>query len=134
MLDFHVQLRALHMTCAYVSVALFVVRHLLNLRNVEWRKWKALVIMPHVVDTLLLVSGILLAINIHQYPFVNAWLTVKVALLVLYIILGTIAIKRGRTPGVRRAAFLGAAVVFAFILSVARTHSPAGVFTQFGLL
>jgi uncharacterized membrane protein SirB2 len=133
MTSFHLELRTLHIACAYVSIGLFVVRHVLNLRGVEWRKWKALIFMPHVVDTLLLASAVLLAINIHQYPFVDAWLTAKALLLAVYIVLGTIALKRGKTAAVRRAAFLGAAIVFAFILSVARTRSPSGVLSQLGL-
>ena len=133
MLEYHHQIRTLHIACAYVSIGLFLVRHVLNVRGVEWRKWRSLIIMPHIVDTILLASAILLAINLRQYPFVDAWLTVKVLALVAYIVLGMIALKRGRTPAIRRMAFLAAAIVFFFIVSVARTHSPAGVFAQFGL-
>jgi len=100
------------------------VRHVLNLRGVAWRNSRALRIMPHVVDSTLLASAIALMFITHQYPFVNSWLTVKLFALVAYIVLGSIALKYGRTPFGRRAAFLTAAAVFAFIISVARSHSP----------
>jgi uncharacterized membrane protein SirB2 len=131
MSDIYHSLRMVHIASAYVSIVLFVLRHLLNLQKVAWQKWRTLRILPHVVDTVLLASAIILTVHIHQYPFVNDWLTVKVILLVLYIILGTFALKRGRTEGIRRVAFLAAVIVFAFIISIARTHSPLGVFTRF---
>jgi uncharacterized membrane protein SirB2 len=132
MANFHPQLRALHIACAYLSLALFVLRHVLNLRNVDWRRWRSLRIMPHVVDTLLLLSAVGLATSMAQYPLVNAWLTVKVAALVVYIGLAMVALSQRHTQAVRRMAFLAAVVVFAFILSVARSRSPLGVLAQWG--
>jgi uncharacterized membrane protein SirB2 len=127
---YHTVIRSLHVTCLFVSLALFVIRYLLNIRGIAWQQWRALKIMPHVVDTLLLVSGFMLAYNIGQYPFTSAWLTVKFLALIVYIVLGTIALKRGKTAGIRRLAFLGAAMTFAFVISVARTHNPVGIFSQ----
>ncbi len=123
------ELRTLHIACAYVSIGLFVARHVLNLYGIAWRKSRALKIMPHVVDSVLLTSAIALMFAVQQYPFVNSWLTVKVFALIAYVALGSIALKYGRTAMSRRAAFLAAAAVFAFILSVARTHSPLGIFS-----
>ena len=130
MANYYLPIRTLHMSCAFASIVLFVTRHVLNLRGVAWRNWRTLRILPHVIDTVLLASAIVLVFMIHQYPFVNGWLTVKVIALVAYIILGSFALKRGRTQGARRIAFLAAVIVFAFIVSVARTHSPLGVFSQ----
>ena len=65
---------------------------------------------------------------IRQYPFSTGWLTMKVALLVAYIVLGSYAIKRGRTKAMRVAAFAAALLVLAFLVSVARAHDPLGVF------
>jgi uncharacterized membrane protein SirB2 len=79
------------------------------------------------VDTVVLISAIVLTVLVHQYPFVQAWLTVKLLLLVAYIVLGTIATKRGKTKAQRIAAFIAAILVFGFIYSVARTHNPLGV-------
>jgi len=74
----------------------------------------------------LLLSAISLAIMIGQYPFAADWVTAKVFGLIAYILLGTVAIKRGRTPTVRAAAFVGALVVYAWIVSIAITKNMAG--------
>jgi uncharacterized membrane protein SirB2 len=128
---YYADLKTLHIACAFVSILLFVLRHVLSLRNVDWRKSRALRIMPHVVDTILLISAILLTIAIGQYPFVDSWLTVKLIALVAYIFLGMQAFKTGRSQSARRIAFVAAVVVFGFIVTVARTHSPLGIFVQF---
>jgi uncharacterized membrane protein SirB2 len=80
------------------------------------------------VDTVLLASAIVLTIIIGQYPFVDGWLTVKLIALGVYIALGMIALKRGRTKTIRAAAFVAAVLVFVFIVSVALTHNPYGIF------
>jgi uncharacterized membrane protein SirB2 len=128
---YYPELRNLHIACAFASILLFVLRHVLSLRNVDWRKSKALRIMPHVVDSVLLASAISLTLIIEQYPFVNSWLTVKVIALVAYIILGMQALKADRTQAARRMAFVAAVIVFGFIVTVARTRSPLGIFVQF---
>jgi uncharacterized membrane protein SirB2 len=128
---YYTELKHLHIACAVASIILFVLRHVLSLRKVDWRKSRALLIMPHVVDSVLLISAILLTITIGQYPFVNSWLTVKVIALVVYIFLAMQALKIGRSQSSRRVAFIAAVVVFGFIVTVARTHSPLGIFVQF---
>lgn len=85
------------------------------------RRWVR--VAPHVVDTLLLASAIALAVTVGQYPLVDGWLTAKVLGLVVYIVLGMIALKRGRTRAARIAAFCSALLVFAYIVAVAVTKS-----------
>ncbi|HWK50172.1 MAG TPA: SirB2 family protein, partial [Steroidobacter sp.] len=80
----------------------------------------------------LLTAALMLATMLHQYPFVHGWLTVKVLLLVVYIVLGTFALKRGSTKTIRVVCWVAALLVYAFIISVARAHNPVGIFS--GLL
>lgn len=80
-------------------------------------------ILPHVIDTILLASALWLAWNIRQWPFVHGWLTAKVIGLVAYIVLGSIALKRGRTKGIRVAAWIAASAVFLYVVAVATTRS-----------
>jgi len=80
-------------------------------------------VLPHVVDTVLLASAIALAVISGQYPLTQGWLTAKVLGLLAYIVLGTIALKRGRTPAIRITAFSGALLVFFYIAAVAMTKS-----------
>jgi len=130
MADHYLKLRALHIACVYASVLLLLVRHVMNLRGMNWRKYAALRIVPHAVDTVLILAGVALSIAIQQYPFTQGWLTVKLIALVAYVALAAVALRKGQSQGVSRAAFFAAVVVFAFMISVARTHSALGVFGQ----
>lgn len=83
------------------------------------------------IVTVLLTAALMLATILHQYPFVHGWLTVKVALLVLYVVLGSYALKRGQTRAVRVACWLAALAVYGLIISVARAHHPLGALVHF---
>ena len=89
-------------------------------------------VVPHVVDTVFLGTGLLLAWRLSQWPFVDAWLTAKVLGLAAYVVLGTLALRRARTDAGRLAAFLAALAVFAWIVGVARLRTPAGWFALLG--
>jgi len=119
----YILLKYLHVSFVVLSGTGFVLRGAWMMRNSPMlaRRWVRVV--PHVVDTVLLASAIALALLIRQYPMVHAWLTAKVLGLVAYIVLGTIALRRGRTRAVRIAAFWSALLVFAYIVAVAMTKS-----------
>ncbi|WP_244846574.1 SirB2 family protein [Caballeronia sp. SL2Y3] len=123
--DYFLPLRALHMTCAGLSIAGFVVRWIWMLTDSRLLAARATRIVPHIVDTLLLASAVALVAIIGFGPNA-AWLGAKIAGLVVYIVLGTFSLKRGRTKGARAVFGVLAAIVFAFIASVARTHDPLG--------
>lgn len=117
-------LKALHIGCVLLSGSGFVLRSVWMWRDSPWLQARITRILPHVVDSLLLISAILLAIRIQQYPLIHGWLTAKVVALVLYIGFGTVALKRGRTRRVRTVAALAAMAVFAYIIAVALTRTP----------
>ncbi len=120
----YLALKSIHVSCVAASYALFVLRGLGMIRGSPWLARRSVRILPHVVDTVLLASAAMLAVTIHQYPFVHAWLTTKVLGLAAYVALGTVALKRGRTRGVRIAAWLAAQAVFFYIVAVAVRHDP----------
>jgi uncharacterized membrane protein SirB2 len=124
----YIALKHLHITFAVLSGLLFLVRGIWMLRDSPRLQQRWAKILPHVVDTLLLASAIALAVWSHQYPGQMPWLTAKVTALVAYIVLGTIALKRGRTRGVRTAALVGALACFAYIVAVAVTKNPLVMF------
>jgi uncharacterized membrane protein SirB2 len=128
MSEFHLPLRNLHIACAILSISLFALRGVLMLAESPWQRNAVLRYLPHAVDTVLLTSALMLTTIIRQYPFANGWLTAKVVLLTVYIVLGSIALKRGRTKGVRIAALAGALLAVGFLVSVARKHHPLGLF------
>jgi len=126
MSEYYLALRHVHIACAIVSVALFVLRGGLMIAESRWLQIFPLRVLPHVIDTVLLTTALMLTTVVHQYPFVQGWLTVKVVLLVVYILLGSIAIKRGRTRPIRIAAFVAALATVGFLFTVARAHHPLG--------
>ncbi|MGL6249431.1 MAG: SirB2 family protein, partial [Billgrantia desiderata] len=78
----------------------------------------------HVNDTLLLLLGITLMTMLSMWPHQHSWLAAKLLGLLGYILLGTVAIKRGRTPMTRGLAALAAIVVFVYIMGTAMTKDP----------
>ena len=121
-------LEHLHVTCVTLSGLGFVLRGGLMLADSPRLQARWLRIVPHVVDTLLLVSALTLAVLLGQYPVVDGWLTGKVLGLGGYILCGTMALKHGRTKAVRGLFLVFALGCFAYIVSVALSHSPWGFF------
>lgn len=89
------------------------------LLNQKWVK-----VIPHIVDSVLLITAILLAMRISQYPLVHGWLTVKIIALLIYIGLGMVALRYGKTMRQKKIAYGLAVVVFGYILAVAATRTP----------
>ncbi len=117
-------LKLTHVGCAAISYALFVVRGIWMMRGSALLRQPWVRTGPHVVDTVLLASAIAMAIISGQYPLAEPWLTVKVIALVLYIALGMVALKHGRTKGARITAWIVAQAVFAYIVVAAVTRNP----------
>jgi uncharacterized membrane protein SirB2 len=117
-------LKTIHLTCAVLTFISFSVRGVWMLADSDMLQRAWVKVAPHVIDTVLLASAIGLTIQIRQYPGSEAWLTAKLVALVLYIVCGSIALKRGRTKTIRVASAIAALVVFFYIVAVALTHSP----------
>lgn len=117
-------LKAVHVGCAAASYALFFVRGVWMIAGSPrlGERWARIV--PHVVDTVLLAGAIGMTVAIRQYPGAVGWLTAKLVALIAYILLGTVALKRGRTPAVRIGAWLAAQATFFYIVAVAVTQRP----------
>lgn len=81
-------------------------------------------VAPHVIDTALLGSAIAMAVMAQLSPLAHPWLLAKIGGLLVYIVLGSLALRRGRTRGSRRAAFAGAVFTFAYFVGVALTRDP----------
>ena len=128
MLEFYPQIKWVHVAAVIASGSLFMLRGAGVLGGMRWPMWAPLRYLTYTIDTVLLTAALMLATILHQYPFVHAWLTAKVLLLVLYIVLGTLALKRARTQGVRATCYLLALATFAYIVSVAVAHDPRGIF------
>lgn len=124
----YLQIRDLHVAAVIASGFLFCTRGALALARWPHVMHPVLRYGSMAIDTMLLAAGVALMFVIHQYPFVNGWLTTKLVLLIVYIVLGTLALKRARTQGVRATSYLLALATFAYIVSVAVAHDPRGIF------
>lgn len=126
MIEFYPEIKWVHVAAVICSGLLFAVRGTAQLAGARWTMAAPLRYLSYAIDTTLLTAALMLATILRQYPFVHAWLTVKVLLLVVYIVLGTFALKRGRTHTAKLYCFLAALGLYLFIASVARAHHPLG--------
>lgn len=127
MIEFYTQIKFVHVLCVILSGTLFAVRGILMLARSRYVNHPLLRYLSYAIDTSLLTAALMLVSILHQYPFVQNWLTAKVLLLILYIVLGTFALRRGRTLRVRATCYFVALGVYAFIISVAHAHNPWGL-------
>ncbi|TVO60421.1 SirB2 family protein [Denitromonas ohlonensis] len=125
----YLAIKHIHITCVVLSGLGFLLRAWWMLSASPRLQHRLTRILPHVIDTLLLSTAIALSVMMAQYPFVHGWVSAKVLGLLAYIGFGTVALKRGRSAGVRRAALVAAVLTFGWIVSVALTKSPAGIFS-----
>ena len=125
---FYLEIRAVHIGSVILSGLLMLVRGLArNGLGASWAMAWPIRYLSYTIDTVLLTAALMLTTIVRQYPFVDSWLTMKVLLLVGYIWLGYNAL-RGGTSRMRWISLGGAALVFGFIITVAREHNPLGLF------
>lgn len=115
-------IKTAHVGCAVLSFGLFFLRGIWMLYTPQRLGQLWVRILPHVIDTVLLASAIALAVLSRQYPGALPWLTAKLVALLVYIGLGTVALKRGRTRGIRMLAWFAALGTFGYIVAVAYTR------------
>jgi len=120
-------IKHLHVTAAVLSILFFVIRAYWSVSENALLQKKIVKITPHVIDTVLLVCALLLSMMLGAAA-AQPWVLTKIVLLIAYIGVGTIAIKRGRTPRTRAIAAVIAVAIFLYIVGVALTHHPASWF------
>lgn len=128
-MTFYLLVKVIHVSTAIISILGFFVRGVWMMRsspmlNVRWVK-----IAPHINDTLLLISAIVLVIITSQYPGPVAWINVKIIGVIIYIILGTIALKYGKTKRVRIIAWCLALLIYSYIVLVAISKNSLLIFS-----
>ncbi len=124
----YVVIKTLHQAAVALSVTGFFARGWGSLLDAEWTRSRGARTLPHVIDTALLTSALLLAWMLGLTPAAAPWLTAKIIGLLFYIALGMVALRPGRAAPVRAAAWIAAMLTFAWIVSVAITKNPLGFF------
>jgi len=117
--------KLLHVTAVAVSFSLFFLRGIWMMLDSPRLGQRWVRVVPHINDTLLLLAGVALAIMLNVSLGTNAWLVAKLVALPVYIGLGMLALRPGRTKPVRVAAWIAALVVFGYIAAVAVTRSAS---------
>lgn len=127
MIEFYTQIKWVHIVAVLCSGSLFLLRGLLvQAGKPAFAMTTPVRYLSYSVDTILLTAGLMLLTILPGALFANGWLTTKLVLLVVYVALGTFALKRGRTQRTRRLCYLAALATFVVMLGIARMHSPWG--------
>ncbi|MGD9616528.1 MAG: SirB2 family protein [Alphaproteobacteria bacterium] len=127
MVEFYQDIRLVHIAAVLASGGLFLLRGLALIAGARWARAAPLRYLTYTIDTVLLTAALMLTTIVQQYPFMHAWLTVKVLLVVIYIVLAILAFHSGGVlRGWRLGCWLAALAVYGYIFSVARAHDPLG--------
>ncbi len=121
----YLTLKYAHISFATLSIAGFVLRGFWMFRQSAILDRLFVRVAPHVIDTAFLISGIWLVVVLQLQVMQQGWLIAKFAALILYVVFGAIALRRGRTMEVRITAFVAALLTYVYIAGVALNKSPA---------
>lgn len=120
-------IKLVHQSAVVLSVTGFVVRGCASFAGAGWVRGRVARTLPHLVDTVLLASALMLAWMLHLTPGAAPWLTAKIGGLVVYVGLGVVALRPGRPRAVRMTAWVAAIATVGWIASVALTKNPLGI-------
>ena len=121
-------IKIIHIISIILSYILFSLRGIWMIQGSPLLKLRWVKILPHVIDTILLVSAIALVAMIQQYQGFNIWISAKIGALLLYILLGMVAFRFGKTQKIKTISWILAQIIFFYIVLVALTKNPTLIF------
>lgn len=127
MIEFYPQIKLVHVAAVLMSGGLFLLRGLAVQAGMRWGMVTPVRFLSYGIDIVLLSAALMLLAVLPPALFANGWLWAKLTLLLVYVGLGTFALKRGRTPSVRLSCFLAALLVYGAMYTIARSHDPLGI-------
>ena len=128
MLEYYAQIKLVHVIAVFSSGALFLTRGLMVQTGRQvWAMSGMLRYLSYTIDTVLLVAALMLLAILPAAVYSNGWLTTKVILLLVYIVLGSFALKHAATQRQRLGYFAAALLTYGFMLTIAWTHHPLGL-------
>lgn len=128
MIEFYPQVKSLHVWMVLLSGALFAVRGTGVLLGWRWAMALPVRLASYAIDTTLLTAALMLLTMLPASMFANGWLAMKIVLLCFYVVFGTLALKRARSPRQRAVFYVLALLAYAWMLTIARSHHPLGIF------
>ena len=126
MIEFYPQIKHAHIGLVMVSVALFALRGAAVQAGMRWPRARPVRLASYAIDTGLLAAGLWLVAILPGGFFANGWLTAKLVLLVVYVVLGVFAMRRARSRIGRALCYVAALATFSMIYGIARAHHPLG--------
>lgn len=127
MIEFYPQIRHVHIASAIASGTLFAIRGAAVLLGTRWPLSLPLRWLSYAIDTTLLTAALMLLTILPWAMFGNGWLSTKIVLIVVYVVLATIALRRARTHKSRAGFYAAALLTFTFVVTIARAHHPLGI-------
>jgi len=121
-------IKVIHVSSVVLSFAGFFIRGIWMLQDSALLKLRWVKITPHIIDTFLLASAVILAVQWRLSPLEHSWLMAKIIALLVYIGAGMVALRFGRSRNVRLSAWLFGLLSFWYIVSVALNKSVLGWF------
>lgn len=121
--------KTIHMTFALLSFTGFLLRAYLMVIESNWLKHKAVLVLPHIIDTIFLFSGFSMAMMVNFSPFNQPWISTKVMLLMCYLFCVGQSLNRGKNKTIRVVFFFLAISTFSYIVGIALNKHPLGWFT-----
>jgi uncharacterized membrane protein SirB2 len=134
MSEWYLSLKQAHVALAAASVGLFTLRGAGVLAGARWPMHALARRGSAAIDSLLLAAGAALWWLLSLQPLRDAWLGTKLALVVVYIVLGSLALKRAPGRGAKAVAFVAALACVAAAAAVARAHDPRAPLQWLGIL
>ena len=127
LIAWYVQIKLAHVTLVVLSGALFALRGAGVLAGQAWPLHKPWRLASVAIDTLLLAAGVTMWTLLSLQPVRDAWLGSKLLLLLVYIVLGSFALKRASTWRGKALCYVASLAVFGHIVSTALAHHPLGL-------
>ena len=130
MLSYYAQVKSAHIFFVSLSGVLFLLRGLAVVFGGQWAMAKPWRFLSYAIDTGLFLAGLSLILMLSLNPINTPWLGIKLICLVVYIVLGSLALKRAPSENIRRLSYAGALALFVFMVSIALNHHPLGLFGE----
>lgn len=128
-MTFYEIVKYIHVTAIILSISGFLVRVNLQLNDSPYQTKYWFKKLPHKVDTILLASALTMVYIMGVNPLTTSWISEKIIGLLIYILLGMVALRWGKTKTVKKVAASAAVIVFAYIVYVAHYKAPAVIFS-----